>query len=31
MLLDTFDDRIEEIAIVKDGDECMAELKFANL
>jgi len=28
MLLDTFDDRIEEIAIVKDGDECMAELNL---
>lgn len=26
MLLDSFQDRIEEISIVKDGDECILEL-----
>jgi two-component system, NarL family, response regulator DegU len=26
MLLDSFDERIEDITIVKDGDECISEL-----
>jgi DNA-binding NarL/FixJ family response regulator len=28
MLLDTFDDRIEEITIVKNGEECISELNL---